>query len=181
MGTPAPCPWHAHGHPADALRDAGRSPQADLQAQDRAHRIGQTRPVSVSRFCMEGTLEEKILERAERKLYLDRLVIEQGRLTMAMPSLDQKELLGLIRFGADAVLKTEGASLTDEDIDVLLARGKEKTEAMAAKLRADCQHSLANFSLENGGDPAKLVSETRPGNVLAWTGHGMRTRLAYAQ
>ena len=61
--------------------------QADLQAQDRAHRIGQTRPVSVYRLCHEGTLEEKILERAERKLYLDRLVIEQGRLTMQMPSL----------------------------------------------------------------------------------------------
>ena len=37
--------------------------------------------------------------------------------------------------------------------DVLLARGKEKTEAMAAKLRADCQPSLANFSL--GGEEKK--------------------------
>ena len=64
------------------LYDSDWNPQADLQAQDRAHRIGQTRPVSVYRFCMESTLEEKILERAERKLYLDRLVIEQGRLTM---------------------------------------------------------------------------------------------------
>lgn len=34
-------------------------------------------PLKVYRFCMEGTLEEKILERAERKLYLDRMVIEQ--------------------------------------------------------------------------------------------------------
>ena len=68
------------------LYDSDWNPQADLQAQDRAHRIGQTRPVSVYRFCMEGTLEEKILERAERKLYLDRLVIEQGRLTMQVIS-----------------------------------------------------------------------------------------------
>ena len=31
---------------------------------------------------MEQTLEEKIIERAERKLYLDRMLIEQGRLSV---------------------------------------------------------------------------------------------------
>ena len=62
----------------DILYDSDWNPQADLQAQDRAHRIGQTRPVSVYRFCMEGTLEEKIIERAEHKLYLDRLLIERA-------------------------------------------------------------------------------------------------------
>ena len=137
------------------LYDSDWNPQADLQAQDRAHRIGQTRPVHVYRFVSEGTLEEKILERAERKLYLDRLVIEQGRLTMQMPSLKPDELLGLIRFGADNILKSKGKALTDEDIDVLMARGKERTEEMKKKLQADCQHSLANFSMENG-DPSKL-------------------------
>lgn len=59
-----------------------RPSQADLQAQDRAHRIGQTRPVTVYRLLMEQTLEEKIIERAERKLYLDRMLIEQGRLSI---------------------------------------------------------------------------------------------------
>ena len=138
------------------LYDSDWNPQADLQAQDRAHRIGQTKPVSVYRFCMEGTLEEKILERAERKLYLDRLVIEQGRLTMQMPSLKPDELLGLIRFGADAVLEAKGESLTDADIELLLKRGQQKTEEMAKRLKTDCQNSLANFSLETNGDPGKL-------------------------
>jgi len=57
-----------------------RNPQADLQAQDRAHRIGQKRPVNIYRFVTEETVEEKIVERAESKLYLDALVIQQGRL-----------------------------------------------------------------------------------------------------
>ena len=51
-----------------------------LQAMDRAHRLGQTKPVQVFRFLSEGTVEEKIIERAEKKLFLDAAVIQQGRL-----------------------------------------------------------------------------------------------------
>ena len=52
----------------------------DLQAQDRAHRIGQKKQVRVFRLITEGTVEERIVERAEMKLRLDALVIQQGRL-----------------------------------------------------------------------------------------------------
>lgn len=44
--------------------DSDWNPQADLQAQDRCHRIGQKKPVLVYRLCNAGTVEEKILERA---------------------------------------------------------------------------------------------------------------------
>jgi len=57
----------------------GRNPQADLQAMDRAHRIGQTKQVYVYRFVTEGSVEERMLERAAQKLRLDQLVIQQGR------------------------------------------------------------------------------------------------------
>ncbi len=57
----------------------GRNPQADLQAMDRAHRIGQTKQVYVYRFITEGSVEERMLERAAQKLRLDQLVIQQGR------------------------------------------------------------------------------------------------------
>merc|ERR1712147_496623 len=62
------------------LYDSDWNPQMDLQAMDRAHRIGQTKPVHVFRFMTEGSVEEKIIERAQKKLYLDAAVIQQGRL-----------------------------------------------------------------------------------------------------
>jgi len=61
------------------LFDSDWNPQADLQAMDRAHRIGQTKQVKVFRFITENAIEEKVLERATQKLRLDQLVIQQGR------------------------------------------------------------------------------------------------------
>ena len=60
------------------LFDSDWNPQVDLQAQDRAHRIGQTKTVRIFRFIMENTVEERIVERAEMKLRLDQVVIQQG-------------------------------------------------------------------------------------------------------
>lgn len=61
------------------IYDSDWNPQMDLQAMDRAHRIGQKKQVRVFRFITENTVEEKIVERAEIKLRLDKLVIQQGK------------------------------------------------------------------------------------------------------
>lgn len=65
------------------LFDSDWNPQADLQAMDRAHRIGQKNPVLVFRFTT-NTIEAKILARAKDKRQLEALVIGQG--TRAIPS-----------------------------------------------------------------------------------------------
>lgn len=80
---------------------------------------------------------------------------------MAMPALAKDELLSLITFGADHVLKsTAGQPLTDSDIDALLARSSAKTAERAQSLEASCQRSLASFqsTLDDPtkGDPSKL-------------------------
>lgn len=59
--------------------DSDWNPQVDLQAIDRAHRIGQKREVVVYRFVTEGTVEEKIVERAARKLKVDHLIMQKGK------------------------------------------------------------------------------------------------------
>jgi ATP-dependent DNA helicase len=45
---------------------------------DRAHRIGQTKPVLVLRLCTSDSVEVKLLRRAHSKLALERLVIKKG-------------------------------------------------------------------------------------------------------
>ena len=47
------------------------------QAMDRAHRIGQTRPVLVFRLATAHSVEGRLLQRANSKLMLERLVIKQ--------------------------------------------------------------------------------------------------------
>jgi ATP-dependent DNA helicase len=50
----------------------------DLQAQDRAHRIGQTRPVLIFRLVAAHTIDTKILNKAGEKRKLEALVIAKG-------------------------------------------------------------------------------------------------------
>ncbi len=53
----------------------------------------------------------------------------------------------MVKFGADQILSGKGGTYTDQDIDALIAKGEEKTNAMQAKLKTDAQHNLASFSL----------------------------------
>ncbi|EFX03790.1 snf2 family helicase [Grosmannia clavigera kw1407] len=95
------------------LYDSDWNPQADLQAMDRAHRIGQTKQVVVYRFVTDNAIEEKVLERAAQKLRLDQLVIQQGRAQIAAKAAANKdELLSMIQHGAEAVFSSKGGTGT---------------------------------------------------------------------
>eukprot|EP00927_Polykrikos_kofoidii_P049852 TRINITY_DN43862_c0_g1_i1.p1 TRINITY_DN43862_c0_g1~~TRINITY_DN43862_c0_g1_i1.p1 ORF type:complete len:1068 (+),score=219.34 TRINITY_DN43862_c0_g1_i1:293-3205(+) len=61
------------------LFDSDWNPQADLQAMDRTHRIGQTRPVRVIRLMTPTSLDRGILNRGGRKIDMERKVISAGR------------------------------------------------------------------------------------------------------
>jgi SWI/SNF-related matrix-associated actin-dependent regulator of chromatin subfamily A member 5 len=61
------------------LYDSDWNPQVDLQAMDRAHRIGQKKKVYVYRLITKSTIEEKILERQAIRLKLDQIVIQSGK------------------------------------------------------------------------------------------------------
>ncbi|KAK9837753.1 hypothetical protein WJX74_004265 [Apatococcus lobatus] len=126
------------------LYDSDWNPQWDLQAQARVHRLGQKKPVHVYRLCTGGTIEERIQQRAEKKLYLDQMV-NRGVLSQEgsddLEGLGSGEMLSMIKFGADRIFKAaEGAAPSDADLEAILDRstaiGKSaiKTEATPTKL-----------------------------------------------
>ncbi|KAJ0974495.1 hypothetical protein J5N97_016460 [Dioscorea zingiberensis] len=60
------------------IHDMDFNPQMDRQAEDRCHRIGQIKPVTVYRLVTKDTVDENIYEIARRKLVLDAAVLESG-------------------------------------------------------------------------------------------------------
>ena len=58
--------------------DSDWNPTIDSQAMDRAHRLGQTRQVTVYRMITRGTIEERIRKRALQKEEVQRVVIQGG-------------------------------------------------------------------------------------------------------
>ncbi|KAK1387617.1 ISWI chromatin-remodeling complex ATPase CHR17 [Heracleum sosnowskyi] len=153
------------------LYDSDWNPQVDLQAQDRAHRIGQKKEVQVFRFCTEYTIEEKVIERAYKKLALDALVIQQGRLA-EQKTVNKDELLQMVRFGAEMVFSSKDSTITDEDIDRIIAKGEEATAALDAKMKKFTEDAIKfkmddtaelydfdNDKEENKVDFKKIVSD----------------------
>lgn len=93
------------------LYDSDWNPQADLQAEDRAHRIGQKKLVRVFRLITEHTVEEKIIERAEKKLLLDAVVIQEGRLA-SNNHVSTSEMANIVTYGADFIVSSEKGTYT---------------------------------------------------------------------
>jgi SWI/SNF-related matrix-associated actin-dependent regulator of chromatin subfamily A member 5 len=91
--------------------------------------------VKVFRFVTEKTVEEKVVLRAMRKLHLDNLVIQQGRLVEQDKALSAGELLNMVRHGADEIFGSSISVTTDDDIDTILKRGEAKTEELDEELR----------------------------------------------
>ncbi|CAI5732407.1 unnamed protein product [Peronospora destructor] len=133
------------------LYDSDWNPQADLQAQDRAHRIGQKKEVNVYRLVTTDSVEEKIIERAQQKLKLDAMVVQQGRLQEKQAKLTKNDMLEMIRFGADQVFRTTDSTITDEDIDAILAKGEQRTEEMKQKMQVHDKGDMLDFKLDGGG------------------------------
>ncbi|CAL5219362.1 g1181 [Coccomyxa viridis] len=129
--------------------DSDWNPQMDLQAMDRAHRIGQKKEVNVFRFCVENSIEEKVIEKAYKKLRLDALVIQQGRLTENTKSVNKDDLLAMVRYGAEMVFSSEAANITDEDIDAIIQKGQRATEELNEKMKQYTENAM-KFTMDGG-------------------------------
>lgn len=175
------------------LFDSDWNPQADLQAMDRAHRIGQTKQVQVFRFITENAIEEKVLERATQKLRLDQLVIQQGRNSgnagqQSNKAASKDELLTMIQHGAaEMFTKNPDSSANDEeaqdvDIDAILASSENKTNELNKKYAKLDLNALQNFTndesvYEWNGENFKKKETSTIGDIgHAWINPGKRER-----
>nr|XP_048713927.1 lymphoid-specific helicase isoform X2 [Caretta caretta] len=113
------------------IYDSDWNPQSDLQAQDRCHRIGQTKPVVVYRLVTANTVDQKIVERAAAKRKLEKLIIHKNQfkggksgLIQTKRCLDPKELMELLK-SRDYEREVKGSRekvISDKDLELLLDR-----------------------------------------------------------
>lgn len=110
------------------IYDSDWNPQPDMQAIDRAHRIGQKKLVRVFRLITEHTVDERIAQRASIKLRLNNMIIQSGRMVEKdAKETSKKTALDAIRFGAEKILSSDFAEMVDVDIDQILMHGEAKT------------------------------------------------------
>jgi len=115
------------------IYDSDWNPQQDLQAQDRCHRIGQTKPVMIYRLVTANTIDQKIVERAAAKRRLEKLIIHRSKfkagaenVTNSLQSISAQELLTLLDSqdycGAISAASEDNQVFTKEQMDQLLDR-----------------------------------------------------------
>jgi len=141
--------------------DEDWNPQITLQAEARAHRIGQTKPVTIYKLCTQGTVEEQMMGRIRKKLYLSTKITESmrnihseasvtkkeragGRPSLAddMPQMDAGQLKTLIRRGAQALSHPDidATEMVSWDIETMLEKCRDKP----ADIAAEAVHSEAD-------------------------------------
>jgi SNF2 family DNA or RNA helicase len=74
------------------------NPQVENQATDRAHRIGQTKKVTVIKFVTRGTIEERIIELQNKKKILSDNLIEGKDNSDILSSLNEDNIRDLLSY-----------------------------------------------------------------------------------
>ncbi|CBI27197.3 unnamed protein product, partial [Vitis vinifera] len=90
------------------IYDSDFNPHADIQAMNRAHRIGQSNRLLVYRLVVRASVEERILQLAKKKLMLDQLFVNKSG--------SQKEVEDILRWGTEELFN-DSSSVTGKDAD----------------------------------------------------------------
>ncbi|CAM0908654.1 unnamed protein product [Alopecurus aequalis] len=125
--------------------DSDWNPAMDQQAQDRCHRIGQTREVNIYRLISESTIEENILKKANQKRVLDDLVIQRGSYnTEFFKKLDPMEFFSghtslnvevqqMDRSVTAASSNETSLGLSNADVEAAIRQAEDEADYMALK------------------------------------------------
>ena len=111
------------------------NPFVDLQAMDRAHRLGQTKTVNVYRLITSNTIEEKIMRLQERK-----------------------------KATSDAVVNADNSTMfsmgTDRLLDIFTCRGDSNAAANVSREDGEQDDNLLSY-MDSGNDEYSSLSVDR--------------------
>ncbi|OZJ05270.1 hypothetical protein BZG36_01962 [Bifiguratus adelaidae] len=145
------------------LYDSDWNPHQDLQAQDRAHRIGQTNEVRIFRLITERSIEENILARAQWKLDIDGKVIQAGKFDNRSTDEDREALLRtLLEDKNDEANDVDDEEEVDDDeLNMLLKRSDEEFVIFEKmdKQREREEEARWIASGKKGPRPSRLMDE----------------------
>ena len=109
------------------IYDSDWNPHQDLQAQDRAHRIGQKNEVRILRLISSNSVEEKILERAQFKLDMDGKVIQAGRFDNKSTNEERDAMLRTLLDSAEAADEMANQEeMDDDDLNMITSRSDDE-------------------------------------------------------
>ncbi|KAI5475975.1 hypothetical protein MNV49_000534 [Pseudohyphozyma bogoriensis] len=168
------------------LCESDWNPQVDLQAIARAHRIGQTKTVQVFRLVTQDSVEEQMLSRIKKKMYLAAKVMNTMRNAAthalidedaeeARPEerqrMDRSELLDILRGGASALGSKWGSADEDPFIEFsnstfeqLVEKGKARDEEKQVAVRVDAGEAVSS---EERAELRRLEEEEEEKMLLA--------------
>ncbi|KAG1503536.1 hypothetical protein G6F54_001614 [Rhizopus delemar] len=141
--------------------DSDWNPHQDLQAQDRAHRIGQTKEVRIFRLISTNSVEESILARANYKLDIDGKVIQAGKFDNRSTEEDREAFLrSLLEDKADEENEADNEEIDDEELNEMLQRSDTD---LAVFHRIDDEREEYDLrqwrALGRRGKPERLITE----------------------
>ncbi|KAF8636103.1 hypothetical protein AX17_003808 [Amanita inopinata Kibby_2008] len=141
--------------------DTDWNPQNDLQAIARAHRIGQTKTVKVYRLICRGSVEDQMMDRIRRKLFLSLKIMGSDNSSSQNTSLGSSELLDILRKGSSALTQYDNsmglAEFLDAGIECILQDSKKTEDMRNARIKRDV---VGHVKKENGDvDDAKLLED----------------------
>jgi hypothetical protein len=149
--------------------DSDWNPHQDLQAQDRAHRIGQTKEVRIFRLITENSVEESILARAQYKLDIDGKVIQAGKFDHRSTEEDREAFLrslledkGNTTEEISRETEEESEELDDEELNTIIKRSDQEyaifTKMDLERQRQDTELWKQRYG-DNGEKPERLIQD----------------------
>ncbi|CAA7052050.1 unnamed protein product [Microthlaspi erraticum] len=148
------------------LFDTDWNPQIDLQAQARAHRIGQKKDVLVLRFETANTVEEQVRATAEHKLGVANQSITAGFFDNSTSAEDRKEYLESLLRGSK---KEENAPVLEDDaLNDLIARSEPEIEIFESmdKQRKEDEMEIWKTLVQGQGSSSVSVEPPTPSRLV---------------